>query len=118
MITFYDQSGEAVAYLDEDGESIYLYGGEPIAFLSGEGIYSYAGRYLGWFEDGWVLDRSGNRVFFTENATGGPVRPVRAVRPARGARSARPARGAREARPARPVRSSSWSRLTGENFFS
>jgi hypothetical protein len=59
MITFYNQSGRAVAYLDDDDESIYLYGSNPVAWLSGESIYSCSGRYLGWFEDGWVLDRSG-----------------------------------------------------------
>jgi hypothetical protein len=117
IITLYNQDGRAVAYIDDDGQSIYLYGGAPVAWLSEESIYSYSGAYLGWFEDGWVIDRSGHRVFFTDDSSGGPARPARQARPARGARGARPARGAREARPARPARSLSWSANSDESFF-
>jgi hypothetical protein len=38
MQTFYDKSGSAIAYLNEDGESIYLYRGDPVAWLSGDGV--------------------------------------------------------------------------------
>jgi hypothetical protein len=117
MITFYDRSGQAIAYLADDGKSIYLYGGDPVAWLSDDSIYSYSGRHLGWFRDGWVIDGSGGRVFFTQDATGGPVRPIRAVRPVRGVRGVRPVRGVRQVRPARPVRSLSWSELSSEQFF-
>lgn len=117
IITFYDYRGEAVAYLS-DGEYIYLYDGTPVGWLSdGENIYSYSGSYLGWIQDGWIRDRSGLCVFFTDGSSGGPARPARHARPARGARHARPARGAREARPARPARSVGWSKLSGDSFF-
>jgi len=117
IVTFYNSEGRAVAYLDDNGESIYLYDGTPVAWLSDDSIYSYSGRYLGWFQNGWVWDLSGHCVFFTDNASGGAGRPARQARPARGARGARPARGAREARPARPARSAAWSNLSDESFF-
>jgi hypothetical protein len=72
---------------------------------------------LGWLENGWIFDRWGHHVFFTDKAQGGPAKPARQARPARGARGTRPARGAREARPARPARSLSWSSLSSEAFF-
>ena len=117
MLTFYNHEGRAVAYLDDNGKSIYLYSGEPVAWLSNNSVFNCSGHYLGWFQDGWIRDRSGYCVFFTNNSSGGPARPARQARPARGARQARPARGAREARPARPARSSSWSDMSNESFF-
>jgi hypothetical protein len=114
--TLYNVQGRAIAYVYE-GEYIYLYDGTPAAFLNDEHIYDFGGKYLGWMQDGWTFDRRGNRVFFTEDATGGPARPARQARPARGARQARPARGARQARPAKPARSLSWSNMSDESFF-
>jgi len=117
MLTFYDQSGSAIAYLHADGESIYLYQGTPVAYLVDESIYAYSGTHLGWFQDGWIFDGSGGRVFFTENASGGPIRPIRKIRPIRGIRGIRPIKGVRAVRPVRPIRSLSWSALTGISFF-
>ncbi|WP_369123379.1 4-fold beta flower protein [Marinobacter salarius] len=117
MVTLYSSSGQAVAYVDHDGQSIYLYDGRPVAWLSDESVFAYSGRYLGWVDNGWFYDRNGRPAFFTEDSTGGPARPARSARPARGARGARPARGAREARPAKPARSLSWSELSGNAFF-
>jgi hypothetical protein len=117
MLTFYNQDGRAVAYLHDNGKSIYLYSGEPVAWLSDESVYDYFGHYLGWFQDGWIRDRNGHCAFFTEDSSGGAARPARQARPVRGARQARPARGAREARPTQPARSTSWSDMSDESFF-
>jgi hypothetical protein len=90
IVTFYNHEGQAVAYLYE-GEYIYLYNGAPVAWLYDcEFIYSYRGKYHGWIQDGWVRDRRGYAVFFTEGSSGGPARPARRARPARSARRARP----------------------------
>ena len=118
METLYDRSGSAIAYIHDDGMSVYLYDGKPVAWIDGDSMYAYSGAHIGWFESGWVRDHSGRCVLFCAHATGGgPARPARHARPARGARQARPARGARRARPARAARSSSWSHLTGTCFF-
>ena len=117
METFYNSKGEAIAYVDRDGKSIYLFNGKPVAWLSKNRVYGYNGRYLGWYQMGWVYDRAGKPALFTSEASGGPVRPARRARPARGARRARPARGARQAAPARPARSTAWSSLSGSYFF-
>ncbi len=117
MVTLYNSSGRAVAYVDDDGESIYLYNGTPAGWLSGEDVYAYKGRYLGWISSGWFYDRNGYPAFFTDDSSGGPARPARHARPARGARGARPAKGARSARPARAARSLSWSQYSDETYF-
>ncbi|MBE5968441.1 MAG: hypothetical protein E7255_16055 [Lachnospiraceae bacterium] len=106
-----------MAWLSEDNyTTIYLFSGEPIAWISDESIYSFSGHHIGWFQDGWVRDHNGECVFFTQNSIGGPAKPAKQACPARGARWARPARGAREARPARSARSTSWSSLSDEAF--
>ncbi len=117
METLYNAEGRAVAYVDDDGESIYLYDGTPAGFLHEGGVYAYSGRFLGWFEQGWVRDVHGHAAFFTEKASGGPVRPVRQVRPVRGVRQVRPVRGVHELKPVKPVSSLSWSPLSHEGFF-
>lgn len=109
MEPLYDQAGAPIAYIADDGEHIYLFSGEPVAFLHDGGIYAYSGRFLGWLEGGWVIDRMGNRALFTQRAQGGPVRPVMGVLPVRGVRGVRPVKGVREIRPVRPVKSLIWA---------
>lgn len=117
MKTLYDRNGKAVAYIDDDGQSVYLYNGAPVAWLSGESMYAYSGRHLGWFLDGWVVDHDGDHAFFTTSAATGPLKPVRQVRPVRGVRGVRPVRGVRAVAPVRSVRSLAWSRFSDESFF-
>ncbi len=71
-MTLCDQTGQPIAYVEDDG-SIYLFSGEPIAYLDGGSVWSYSGKHLGWFDSGLIRDNSGDTVFFTENASGGPI---------------------------------------------
>ena len=75
-VEFWNQQGRPVAYIDDDDQSIYLWDGSPVAWIDGDAIYSYSVRFLGWLWDGWVRNLDGDCVFFTEFASGGPVRPV------------------------------------------
>lgn len=118
MQTFYNQKGRPIAYIDEDEESVYTFMGKPVAWISDGGLYAYSGQFLGWFDRGWIRDRYGRAVFFTEESMGGGlVRPVRQVRPVRSVKQVRPVRGVREVRPVRPVRQLAWSDLSDEQFF-
>jgi len=118
-VAFYNNEGRPIAWIGDnrDYPSIFLFNGNPVAWMADDGIYSYAGKYLGWYQDGWVRDKDGHAVFYTQEAIGGPARPARQARPARGARGARPARSAREARVAKAARTTSWSSLSNESFF-
>lgn len=115
-VTFYDSDGAPIAYSSDD-EYIYLYSGEPVAYLSDGSVYSYNGSHLGRFENGWIYDNSGYAVFFTENASGGPIRPVREIKPVKSVREIKPIKSVKEIRPLRPTRSLSWSNLSGPQFF-
>lgn len=115
-IDFYDSQGNPVAYSD-DGEHVYTFGGEPVAYLHDGSVYSFAGRHLGRFADGLVRDNDGHAVFFSERARGGPMKPLRRLKPLKTLKQLRPLKGLREMRPLRAFDSMSWSRLSGEQFF-
>ncbi len=113
---FYDAEGTPVAYCD-DGESIYLYSGEPVAYVSDDSVYTFGGRHIGFIEDGWVRDHSGMRVFCTEHSKGGPARPVCRVQPVRRVGNSRPAKKIRRSLPNKAMCQRGWSSLSGMQFF-
>ncbi len=115
--TFYDATGNRIAYTDDSDVHIYLFPGEPVAYLDGGSVYSYSGRHLGWFASGWIRDRNGNCVFFTEDAEGGPMKPMKKMTPTKAMKAMRPMKAMKEMRPIHPMDSSSWSELSGGQFF-
>ena len=115
-MTFYDMNGRAVAYCD-DGESIYLFTGEPVAYIFGNLVYTYNGYQLGWFEKGWIRDLQGACVFFTENAIGGMLKPLKKLKPLKYLKRLKPLKGIRRIPRIKPLNRFKWSHLSGENFF-
>lgn len=77
-ISLFDVRGEAVAYIDtEDSDEmvIYLWTGEPVAYVrkgnytdEAASIYGFNGRHLGWFESGVVRTHKGRVVGFIRGA--------------------------------------------------
>jgi hypothetical protein len=118
MDALYDSRGQASAYVDADGTSIYLYDGSAVGWLDQADVYAYSGRYLGWVQDGWFFDRSGQRAFFTDATKGGPAKPARAARPPRADKAGRRVRATRESKPARPACALSWAPSSGTGYFS
>jgi hypothetical protein len=116
-ITFYDGQGSPIAYT-EDGEHIYLFSGEPVGYLTEGSVYSYGGGHLGRFENGWVRDNAGAAVFFTDSASGGPMRPLAQLKPLKSLKGLRPLKGLKAMRPLKAADSLSWSALSGGKFFS
>jgi len=70
---FYSKSGSPVAYT-EDGSHIFLYTGECVGYIFEDSIFSFNGRHLGFFVDGWVRDKNGRCVLFIRTAKKGPER--------------------------------------------
>jgi hypothetical protein len=115
---FYDKSGRAVAYVAEDGETIYHWNGTPVAYLVGESVYAIRGRHLGWFDTGWIRDRGGAPVVFTPEAGGsGPMKPMLKMKPMRSMRKMQPMRGMRQMQPMRPIPKMSWPATSAAEFF-
>lgn len=115
-LEFFDRSGHAIAY-SEDDEHIYLFGGQPVAYLVSGAIYNYRGEQLGWYENGWIRDKDGRCVAFSELVSGGPPRPTMGLRPAKVVRQVRPQMEPRTSRSLRPIHSNAWSGLSVQDFF-
>ena len=57
-----------VAYIAPDeGNTIYLWLGEPVAYLEGENIFRFNGKYLAWYERGVIWNHEGSRVGFIKS---------------------------------------------------
>lgn len=116
-LVFYDRHGRATAYT-EDGENIYHFNGRPVAYIEADTIYSFSGIQLGWFEDGWIRNLKGECVFFTENAVGGPIKPIRQIVPIKCVKQIRPIKQIKQLKRLKVINSLSWSDHSGESFFS
>ena len=65
-ITIYNKKGIPCAYLaTEDDHTIYLWNGQPVAYLDNENIYGFNGKHLGWFKRRVMYDKNGLRIGFT-----------------------------------------------------
>lgn len=113
---FYGRDGSAVAYLSEEG-TIFTFSGKPVAYLVGNSIYAFSGRFLGWLENGWLYDRDNRPSLFSQSAQGGPLKPLRALKPLKGLRELKPLRGSRELKPLKPLRSIDWGSRSDAAFF-
>lgn len=115
-MTFYDTNGKPIAY-SKDGKHIYLFTGEPVAYFFRDTVYSFDGRHLGWFENGWIRDLQGRCVFFTEYAKGITIKPIKKFKPSKRIRKLRPLKSPRERKKMKPIKKMSWSNLSGPHFF-
>ncbi len=113
----YDRHGIPVAYFLLSGE-IYATDGRPLAYLVGFYIYAYNGRFLGFFNNGWILDKQGYHVLFTQNAYGGPLKPLCRPSMLPGLRHLAPWKALRQRPTQFPMPRLSWSAYsTGITFF-
>jgi hypothetical protein len=98
-IPLFDESGEAVAYIDETaGRPVYLWGGKAVAYLVGDSVYGFNGKHLGWFTGGLVLDHRGFTVGFAEGAIDMVTKPERP----KGLKEFPPAKAPRQPEPPKP----------------
>ncbi|MGL4874001.1 MAG: 4-fold beta flower protein [Clostridium sp.] len=107
-MVFYNQRGRAICYT-EDNEHIFLFSGEPVAYINGNSVYGFNGEHLGWFENGWILDHVCYYKYFSEIATGGPVKPVKHVKPVKCVKRVRPVKCVKRVRPVKCVKHLRWS---------
>lgn len=116
-MTFYDRTGKAVAYTEDDVH-IFLYSGYPVGYLADGSVYSYSGRHLGTLCAGWLRDHGGHCVFFTDEAAAlGPELPQKRLRPPKLLKKSKPPKGRREPAPPRFDDTQEWSQLSSETFF-
>ena len=108
-ITFYNRSGQAIAWLSAiDNETIYSFDGKPLAYIYDNCVYSFKGVQLGWYEKGWIFDLEGYCVFCTKNAIGGPIKPVCGISPVKSIKKVKPIKGVRAIKRVKRLMNLSW----------
>lgn len=115
-LDFYDSRGRPYAYSD-DGETLFTFGGAPIAYISDDSIYAFGGSHIGYFNDGMIRDAHGNVLLFTQNASGGPMKPMKQMKPMKGMKQMKPMKGMKQMKPMRPMKSLGWSSYSPEDVF-
>jgi hypothetical protein len=111
-VTLFDSDGEARAYIDANNNEmpIYLWSGEPVAYLksskkSGYCIYGFNGKHLGWFEDGLVIDHDGYVCGFVKGA----INKYARYEPYKGYKQLLPYKSYAEYEPYKPYKTSFFS---------
>ena len=116
IMIFYNEHGKAIAFSD-DNEHIYLFSGQPVAYIFEDAVYNFNGKQLGWLERGWVRDLNGCCVFFSENANGsGPIKLIKQITPIKPIKQILPIKSIRNIKKIKPINQSSWSTLSGTFF--
>lgn len=115
-ITYYDKNGNPFCYTEDDCH-IYDFDGNPIAYIDHENVWNYDGKHLGFIYKGWIIDHSGKYLLFSEQSTGGPLKPLKGLSPLKGLKALKPLKGLKELTPLRPLTSLSWSELSMDEFF-
>jgi hypothetical protein len=83
---------------------------EPVAYFSGEDIYGFNGRHLGWFFNGAIFDQTGNAVCATKDVFSGLTQ----LEPLKSLKQLKPLKSLRELAPLKPLFSSSFGRTPCE----
>lgn len=115
-LDFYDSKGNPYAYSD-DGETLYTFGGKPIAYIDDDSIYAFDGRHLGFLENGQIWDRSGKVVLVADGASGGPMKPLKKLKPLKGLKQLKPLKGLKQLKPLKPLKTMAWSQVPPEGIF-
>ncbi len=114
MDPIFNREGKTVGWLHRD--AILDRDGVHRAFINSSAVYTYQGRYLGRFEDGFLRDRDGHAVSFVRGASGGPTTPTAEVPPTPPRPSIPPLAFVPPAPPVPPVTYLGWSVLDFESF--
>lgn len=102
-----DSKGKYVAYITEEGVIYAWEGGTPPAYLEGESIYSFNGKHLGWFLNGYIVDHNGYKV----GAVEGVVKSSSLIKPFKGFKGFVPFKSFKEMAPRKPQILNQWSSI-------
>jgi hypothetical protein len=111
-VSLFDAGGNAVAYIaPSEDMTIYLWDGEPVAYLemeksNGPHVYGFNGKHLGWFAFGIIWDHSGGAACVTKD-----VLSSTNYEPYKGLKSLKPLRSLKELAPYKPSFSKAWSQI-------
>lgn len=116
----YDKDKEAIAYIDySDGATIYLFEGEPVAYIeSEEQVYGFNGWLLGWYSDGVLYDLTCVAVGAKHGIVRGGINTVVThLERIKGVKEVKPVKSVKGNGFAHPVLFDRWSETTLMDFF-
>jgi hypothetical protein len=116
QMVLHDREGTAVAYCD-DGVNIFLFSGQPVAYMNADAVYSYKGEQLGWYDLGWLRDKDGRCIAFSTDAGAGAQKPPRRPEPYRATKQPLPTLERRDPRVLHPMHSNAWALRSATEFF-
>lgn len=114
-LDFYDSRGRAVAYIaaEDEGGTVYLWDGKPVAYLDEESIFGFNGKHLGWLKGNAIYDHDGNVVAAMSNAFSSAVE----IAPPKGFKQFLPFKSFKELKPFKPFFASKWCDVPAKVFF-
>ena len=86
--------------------TIYLWSGEPVAYLGEDSVYGFNGEHLGWYRNGAIYDQHGQVVVA---AAGRFVNTAQLTADIKGYEHYKPFKSFKEFKPFKPLFSESWS---------
>ena len=117
MLNFYNQNGKPIIYTD-DNVHLFSYSGKPVGYIHEDIVFTFNGKPLGYLVDGWIRDTNGYCVFFSENATGGVVKPLKQFLPLKSCKQLMPLKSTRQNSIISFIKRNAWSRYSDLDFFS
>jgi hypothetical protein len=89
--TLYNQHGKPVAYIAEDGKTVYGWDGRALAYIWKDKVFGWNGRQLGWYDNGTIFDIFGMRSGFIRKKSPiptqtEPLKPVKGMKPVKSRR--------------------------------
>ena len=113
-LDFYDSRGRAVAYVSGDRDlTIFLWTGEPIAYLDDDSLFGFNGKHLVWMKDGAIYDHDGNIVAALADRFKEPV----GTPPIKSFKQFLPFKSFKEFKPFKPFFGLGWSATPARMFF-
>lgn len=120
QVTLYDENKDAIAYIDYEDESvIYLFEGEPVAYIEPGGqVYGFNARLLGWYSDGVLYDKTCYAVGAKHGIVRGGINTVAThLERIKGIKQVKPEKPVKGDAFEPPVLKDSWSETTLTEFF-
>lgn len=110
-ISLYDSTGKAVAYIADD-LTVYLWAGEPVAYLELAQdaffqVYRFDGEHLGWLQNGIIFNHDGYAVGAFKSAFSGSL-PYEGYK---GYKGYKPYKGYKKSAPSMPTFEKRWSQI-------
>ncbi|MEG0795219.1 MAG: hypothetical protein RR397_01735 [Odoribacter sp.] len=119
-VTLYDESKEAIAYIDySDEATIYLFEGKPVAYLKAKDqVYSFDGTLLGWYSEGVLYDQTYHAVGAKHGIVRGDINTMATyVESIKGLKEVKPIKSIEENDFEHPFLIDSWSKTSLTEFF-